>query len=302
MNESIEQIREMAEAGDPEAMLELGWRFHYGHGIKPNYVQALHWYQRAADSGKVPVAFARIGMLYASGKGVTKDLVKAFVLYQEAANHGSPFGTYLLSMCYRKGHGTLRDYSLYRQTIEAAAGLGDAESQAVCGSMYYSGHFGAKRDHSKAVYWFEKAAQQDCAESCFGLAMCLLNGDGVEQSSSEACTWFQRGADLGDKWCLRELGRCYEIGEGVKKDLSAAVNFYRKAAELGDGDAQFRLGRCLYEGKGTPENRCEAEQWLEKAIQQDHPEAKNFLSWHTQKLGYQPQPERKSARRTPVVV
>lgn len=55
----LDQIRAAAEAGDPEAQLELGILFHYGFNYPGNEIPALTWYMLAANQGNARAAALR---------------------------------------------------------------------------------------------------------------------------------------------------------------------------------------------------------------------------------------------------
>jgi len=77
---SFEQLRQMAEKGDPAAENALGLRYFQGDersGILRDEKQAFHWFSRAADHGSLP-AQAKLGFLYWGGRGVPKDVNQAY--------------------------------------------------------------------------------------------------------------------------------------------------------------------------------------------------------------------------------
>ena len=77
---SFEQLRQMAEKGDPAAENALGLRYFQGderNGILRDEKQAFHWFSRAADHGSLP-AQAKLGFLYWGGRGVPKDVNQAY--------------------------------------------------------------------------------------------------------------------------------------------------------------------------------------------------------------------------------
>jgi len=55
----LDHIRGAAEAGNPEAQLELGILFQYGFNYKDNEVPALTWYMLSANSGNAKAARLR---------------------------------------------------------------------------------------------------------------------------------------------------------------------------------------------------------------------------------------------------
>jgi len=72
-----------ANAGDPEAMTNVGEIYERGLGGTPNYEAAVIWYQKAADKGYSRAQF-NLGTLYEQGEGVEKDQLKALNLYRQA--------------------------------------------------------------------------------------------------------------------------------------------------------------------------------------------------------------------------
>jgi len=77
---SFEQLRLMAEKGDPAAENALGLRYFQGdenNGIGRDEKEAFGWFRRAAEHGSLP-AQAKLGRLFWGGRGVPKDLNEAY--------------------------------------------------------------------------------------------------------------------------------------------------------------------------------------------------------------------------------
>lgn len=51
--EQINQLKASAEAGDVYAQSDLGWRYAKDEGVEQNWIQAAHWFRKAADQGDV---------------------------------------------------------------------------------------------------------------------------------------------------------------------------------------------------------------------------------------------------------
>ncbi|HEY5808784.1 MAG TPA: caspase family protein [Povalibacter sp.] len=75
---------ETAQAGDPEAMTNVGEIYERGMGVEPNYTEAAVWYQKAADKNYSRAIF-NLGTLYEQGLGVPQDQLKALNLYRQAS-------------------------------------------------------------------------------------------------------------------------------------------------------------------------------------------------------------------------
>jgi len=77
---TIDQLRQMAEKGNPVAENALGLRYFEGdekNGIPQDENEAFRWFNSAAEHGNL-AAQSKLGFLYWSGRGVPKDLNKAY--------------------------------------------------------------------------------------------------------------------------------------------------------------------------------------------------------------------------------
>jgi TPR repeat protein len=74
---TLEQLRQMAEKGDPAAENALGLRYAAGQDVKLNEGEAVRWFTKAAEQGYVP-AQSKLGSLYYSGRGVPEDANRAY--------------------------------------------------------------------------------------------------------------------------------------------------------------------------------------------------------------------------------
>jgi TPR repeat protein len=75
-----------AQAGDGEGMNAVGYRFNIAS--KPDLPQAIHWYCLALTRGN-PRAMNNLAWLFSNGQGVTKDREEARHLWRQAAARGS---------------------------------------------------------------------------------------------------------------------------------------------------------------------------------------------------------------------
>ncbi len=112
-----------AEKGDAHAQVELGILYYEGlaDGRRPDYAEALKWFQRAADQGNAK-AQDRIGLMYYNGKGVPQDFAEAAHWYQLAAEGGNYHARLQLSDMYQRGVGVPRDSGESRKWAQLATG------------------------------------------------------------------------------------------------------------------------------------------------------------------------------------
>ena len=87
---TIDQLRQMAEKGDPEAENALGVRYFLGdvkNGIPQDEKAAFHWFSSAAEHGSLK-AQSKLGFLYRQGRVVPQDLNKAYFWALLASGRG----------------------------------------------------------------------------------------------------------------------------------------------------------------------------------------------------------------------
>jgi TPR repeat protein len=82
-------LREAADAGDPEALVNLGYLYARGHGVRANQAEALRLYELAAKAGSSEGMNA-IGFKYRYGSGVPIDAKRAAYWFCEGILRGNP--------------------------------------------------------------------------------------------------------------------------------------------------------------------------------------------------------------------
>lgn len=84
---AMQELTPVAEAGNAEAQLFIGFMYDNGEGVTQDYPIAVAWYGKAADQGE-PAAQYNLAMLYGNGLGVRQDWVQALKLLNLAAIAG----------------------------------------------------------------------------------------------------------------------------------------------------------------------------------------------------------------------
>ena len=77
----------LSTQGDAEAQFALGSMYEKGEGTSVDFVQAAHWYRRAAYCGFAQAQFA-LGSYYASGRGVSRNLAQSYSWLTLASSKG----------------------------------------------------------------------------------------------------------------------------------------------------------------------------------------------------------------------
>jgi len=147
---SHDQIKSLAEKGDPEAELKMGLRY-----------TSIAW-------------------------GVKNDKIAA-EWFEKAARHDQVEAQYRYGVALLKGQGIVQDYKTAFYWLEKAAQQGHAKAQSTLGEMYNSG-IAIKVDVERAYLWFNLAAAQgiESAASARDIVVKLLTPNQIAELQQEA--------------------------------------------------------------------------------------------------------------------
>lgn len=138
---------------------------------------------------------------------------------------------------------------------------------------------GLKRERDE---WFEELvldAQSGDAEAQYQLAMCYVDGDGVEEDDEEAARWLAAACALGHVDAMCELATFHEDGlGGLEVDKREATRLWAAAAALGHAPSQYNLALRYQQGDGVPRDACEAARLLQAAAVQGDMDAQHGLA------------------------
>lgn len=238
-SKSIEELTKMAEDGDADAQMELGYRYLYGFNTEENREQAMYWFVRAAEAGNAE-AQRTVGFFYALG-----------------------------------GNETAPNYEEALRWSMAAAEQGNALACMDIGYLYEEGH-GVEKSAEEAEKWYVRAVEGGCINACSSIGFLYLCPEEPEQADSvTAASWFARGAEGGDPNCAVNLGVLYEEGNGVEQNYEKAAELYMQAAEgdYGYASAKYHLGILYENGWGVSVSKEEALRWYKAAADQNHADA-----------------------------
>lgn len=144
--------------------------------------------------------------------------IRSFQLIQRAANQQHPLSEYEMGMML-SGERLVWG----RDSSEVAITKGAAPD----GVTWVEGPGGEgirlAIDHSKAVRWFEKAADHGVYLAWRELATIYKEGRGVESNPTQSTKWVQKLADAGDPLYMLDYARRLEKGEGVEPDPIRAL-------------------------------------------------------------------------------
>lgn len=116
--------------------------------------------------------------------------------------------------------------------IRESAADGDAFSNRILGSMYYTG-YGEMKDKGLAHHYITRAAERNDIMAYGFLANMYLDGEGVKPSVEKAAYWLKKGAAAGEREALYTLGLLYEEGDLGEPEPEKARTLYNKAIAKG---------------------------------------------------------------------
>jgi tetratricopeptide (TPR) repeat protein len=139
---ALHNFQTAVDAGDVDALVDLGLLYSAGHGVLQSYPIAFADLSKAAAAGS-SLGMANLASMYGNGFGVAKDPVKALDLAEKAIEAGNPFGLRIVANHYFNGSGVPRDYQMAAQYLQQSVDLGDGQAMKFLANMYESGYLGA---------------------------------------------------------------------------------------------------------------------------------------------------------------
>ncbi len=157
--------------------------------------------------------------------------------------------------------------NLFQEKLREAK-QGNSNAQFDVAAMYHNGR-GVKPDLSKAMEWYNKAAEQNNPKAVSRLKLIAANKDRFDKTLAEA--------EKGDAESQYKLGKMYTEGVGVNIDRAKAIEAFENAANQGYAKAEYNLGLSYYEGSGVTKDMSTAYKWFKAAAEQGDPAAQYYL-------------------------
>jgi TPR repeat protein len=157
--EAVRHYRIAADAGNAQAMSDLGFAYVQGLGAINNDQMAFELFNKAAQMGNAN-AMQNVGSMYAGGRFVKQDQSKALEWFEKSIEAGNAGALGAAGVVYFNGNGGAPDYKVAAQYFQQAADLGDGYSLKFLAIMYERGLLGPV-DLEKAGALRAKAQQVD---------------------------------------------------------------------------------------------------------------------------------------------
>jgi len=157
-NAAVQEMGNLAEAGNPYAQYLMGKLWRDGPLPTPDWVNARHWFERAAQQGHIVAQYA-LGKLYLSDDVEVRAPTEGLHWLETAAQNGSHYAAYRLGKEYFKGEVTKKDMPKALEYLNRSAEAGNQFAQYMLGKLYLTGRE-IPYDKELAVHWLTKSANQ----------------------------------------------------------------------------------------------------------------------------------------------
>lgn len=310
MNQARDIYQQLADKGDKDAQLKLGFMFEQGLGGNKDLANAEKWYGLAADQGQVVAQYMlgrlnELGLLqaqpdyeiakkwYSSAQStyapaavalgfmnetVDDNYQRAIASYEIAVAQQDTIGQFNLGLVYEKGKGRPVDFAKARDLYQQAADAGHHQAMVQLAGLYFNGSLGS-RDEEQALSWYKKAAALGDRDALYQLGLLSETGVALSVDVSTAIQYYQQSADKGNAKGMLALARIYQYGSGVPKNASLAEKYYQQLASLGNAYAQYQLATLYYEGIDGKRIPQQGKALLVQAAANGSEQASRTLQW-----------------------
>lgn len=234
-NERPEKVKQMAEAGNPEAMLRLGDMYAVGYGVTIDAMKSIEWYEKSAKAGN------HIAQYWLGNSSIMDgNSEEAFKWFLASAEQGNSLAQFSLAETYMKGEVVSKDIKEAIKWLKLSAGQNYPHAQFLLGKTLLTNSVNsAERD--TALIWLEKSLDRQEtsyeAEAEYLIGDIYSSGDIVEPDEKKALEWYTRSAGRGYAKAQFKLGTI-NFSEGGKEKFIEAYKWFILAEDGGEEKAK----------------------------------------------------------------
>ena len=226
---------------------------------QPSRKKAIEDLKQIAYAGDV-AAQVQLGVIYLTGDGIQKDDAEAMKWLRKAADQDNALAERYLAEMYFKGRGVEQNNMEAARWLRMAADQGDAESEHNLAVLYSQGQ-GVPRNLKQAVEWMRKSAEQGFAAGQHGLGMFYEAGDGVEENPTEAAKWYRLAVAQSYVPAMNSLALLLATSTDSKlKNPQEAIALATKAVAVSGNPDYLDTLAAAYFADGQTDKAIEAEQ------------------------------------------
>ncbi|WP_299374791.1 tetratricopeptide repeat protein [uncultured Kiloniella sp.] len=297
MEEDFNNADHLAQLGDSDALVDLGYAYLKGEDRPQNIALAIEYLEKGArDNTDKAIAMHRLGELYSKGKSVPQDFDKAVFWYKKAFDLGVDFAGNDLGELYLNRTDLSNNQDQAFKWFEKSAKAGFHHAQLKLAKHYYKDD--DNKDLKAAFKWAYLAAEQENGEAQYLLAKLYEDGDGIPKDTSQAVRWFRHAVDNKNDLAKVALFQIMETFPDLIMDPLASetlevedyyreyyrgVDAYEKNYQATAKDIWFRLA-----SKGYAPAQLELQRKYFKWFDTEHFDQVQFWLQEAAESGYAP--------------
>ena len=253
LKEATQAAKRSLELGNEAAKIKLG-EIQEDEKLMKEGFNAL---KKKVDSGDMHYSDS-LGYAYEFGIGTSLSIKEAMKYYEMAAKQNNVLGMTNLADLYIQENKLKKAKPLLVKAAEKEYGY----AQYLLAMNFFDLY---SENNKEALFWLEKAANNDEPEALFQLGVYYSEGNDLAKSIK----YYQRAAELNHADAALELSYIYDEGAIVEQDDDKALFFLKKSAELGNQEAIEELAAQALvsrdqNGQGNMDAK-EVEYWIKKA-------------------------------------
>jgi len=156
----------------------------------------------------------------------------------------------------------------YFNALLVKAENNDPVAQNLVGVVFENGYFNQEKDVKKAIYWYNKAIDNNNGLAENNMGSLYAHGNGVKQDYKKAYEYYESAMKKNIPESINSIGFMYFNGFYFRQDYKKACEYYKKSADLGYYPAQSNLANCYSNGWNGPVNQDKFFEYSLKAAQQ----------------------------------
>ena len=253
LKEATQAAKRSLELGNEAAKIKLG-EIQEDEKLMRAGFNAL---KKKVDSGDMHYANS-LGYAYEFGIGTSLSIKEAMKYYEMSAKQNNAIGMTNLADLYIQENKLKKAKPLLVKAAKKEYGY----AQYLLAMNFFDLY---SENNKEALFWLEKAANNDEPEALFQLGVYYSEGNDLAKSIK----YYQRAAELNHADAALELSYIYDEGAIVEQDDDKALFFLKKSAELGNQEAIEELAAQALvsrdqNGQGNIDAK-EVEYWIKKA-------------------------------------
>lgn len=240
------------------AIHNIGYLYATGKGVQKDFNESYKWYKKAAVNG-FGISQIALAAAYEKGEGVEKSFDRSMFWFHKAAEQGFAYAQFRVATSNILNEKEKPYVFKVIEAIEALNYLKGASAQDYKPAFRYLGYMYESLlvvdlDLEKAIYWYEKAFNEDeDLNAAYLLGLIFYEGKGVPIDFDKAIYWLEKAANKGHVTSASFLAQFYLESTSFTKDREKGLRWLKLAAKMNDSYAINKL-------KGMQDGICVATQ------------------------------------------